>query len=94
MKVYEFAENHEKTFAMFQCAAEPGWVFVPSAEAMARDYHVFLFVADGHDEMDTAFVSVEKYVSDAAAYLRKKEIHRLDGRISVTTGNSRSDSAF
>lgn len=38
---------------MFQCAAEPGWVFVPSAEAIARDYHVFLFAADGHDEMDT-----------------------------------------
>ena len=44
MKVYEFGENHEKTFAMFQCAAEPGWVFIPSAEAVARDYHVFLFI--------------------------------------------------
>ena len=63
MKVYEFGENHEKTFAMFQCAAEPGWVFIPSAEAVARDYHVFLFIADGHDELDTTFASVEKYAT-------------------------------
>ena len=51
MKVYEYGSEHEKTVAMFQCAAEPGWVFIPSAEALAKDYHVFLFVADGHDEL-------------------------------------------
>jgi len=49
MKVYEYGSEHEKTVAMFQCAAEPGWVFIPSAEALAKDYHVFLFIADGHD---------------------------------------------
>ena len=45
---------------MFQCAAEPWWVFKDSAEAMSRDYHVFLVIADGHDEMGTTFVSIEK----------------------------------
>ena len=88
MKVYEFGDDHEKSFAMFQCAAEPGWVFKPSAEAAARDYHVFLFIADGHDELGTTFESVEKYVSDAAAYLRKKGIHRLDGIYGVSMGGA------
>ena len=68
MKVCEYGSEHEKTVAMFQCAAEPGWVFIPSAEALAKDYHVFLFIADGHDESGTTFVSIEKYVDDAASY--------------------------
>ena len=37
MKVYEYGSEHEKTVAMFQCAAEPGWVFIPSAEALAKN---------------------------------------------------------
>lgn len=88
MKVYEFGKNREKTFAMFQCTAEPGWVFKSSAEAVAQDYHVFLFIADGHDEMGTTFVSVEKYASDAAAYLRKKGILHLDGLYGVSMGGA------
>ena len=47
---------------MFQCTAEPWWVFKASAEAMAKDYHVYLFIADGHDEQGTEFVSLEKTV--------------------------------
>ncbi len=88
MKVYEFGKEHGKTFAMFQCTAEPGWVFKPSAEAMAQDHHVLLFIADGHDEMGTAFVSVEKYASDAAAYLREKGILHLDGLYGVSMGGA------
>ena len=77
MKVFEFGETHEKTFVMFQCAAEPWWVFKASAEAMAKDYHVYLFIADGHDELGTTFVSLEKS-ADAAEYLKEKEIRHLD----------------
>ncbi len=66
MKVNEFGTTHKKVVVMFQCAAEPGWVFIPSAEALAREYHVILFIADGHDEMGTTFISIEKYVEDAA----------------------------
>ena len=76
MKVNEYGSEHEKTVAMFQCAAEPGWVFIPSAEALAKDYHVFLFIADGHDEQGTTFVSIEKNVKDAADWLRKAGISR------------------
>lgn len=31
MKVYEFGTEQEKAIAMFQCAAEPWWVFEASA---------------------------------------------------------------
>lgn len=88
MKVYEFGKDNQKTFAMFQCAAEPGWVFTASAEAIARDHHVFLFIADGHDEQGTIFVSIEKYASDSAAYLREKGIRHLDGLYGVSMGGA------
>ncbi len=88
MKVIEFGTEHEKTIAMFQCAAEPGWVFTPSAEALAQDHHVFLFIADGHDEMGTTFVSIEKYVDDAAAYLKAKGIFHLNCLYGVSMGGA------
>lgn len=88
MRVSEYGTGHEKIVAMFQCAAEPGWVFIPSAEALARDYHVFLFIADGHDELGTTFVSVEKYAQDAASYLKERGICRLDCLYGVSMGGS------
>ena len=88
MKVYEFGTEHEKVFVMFQCAAEPWWVFKSSAEAMARDYHVYLFIADGHDEQGTEFVSIEKTVRDAAEYLKKKDIRHIDAMYGVSMGGA------
>ena len=64
MKIYEFGPQHDRTFVMFPCAAEPWWVFKASAEEMAKDYHVYLFIADGHDGLGTEFVSLEKYAKD------------------------------
>ena len=61
MKIYEFGKEHTRSFAMFQCAVEPWWVFKASAEEMAKDYHVYLFIADGHDELGTEFESLEKF---------------------------------
>ena len=88
MKIYEFGTQHDKVFVMFPCAAEPWWVFRESAEAMARDYHVYLVIADGHDEQGTTFVSIEKNVSDAAAYLRSKGVRRIDGLYGVSMGGA------
>ena len=88
MRVYEFGTENTKCFVMFQCAAEPWWVFKASAEAMARDYHVYLFIADGHDEQGTEFVSVEKTVKDAAEYLRGSAISRLDAMYGVSMGGA------
>lgn len=88
MKVYEFGEANGKSFVMFQCAAEPWWVFRASAEAMARDWHVYLFIADGHDELGTTFVSIEKNVRDAADYLRKKGVSRVEAMYGVSMGGA------
>lgn len=88
MKVYEFGKEHEKTFVMFQCAAEPWWVFKDSAEALARDFHVCLFIADGHDEQGTTFISIEKNVDDAASWLKSKGIDHLDGMYGVSMGGA------
>ena len=88
MKVYEFGGANTKSFVMFQCAAEPWWVFKASAEAMARDYHVYLFIADGHDEQGTEFVSIEKTVRDAAEYLQKKDIRHIDAMYGVSMGGA------
>ena len=88
MKVYEFGKEHTRTFAMFQCAAEPWWAFRASAEEMARDYHVYLFIADGHDELGTEFVSLEKYAKDAAEYLRKQNVGQVDGMYGVSMGGA------
>ena len=88
MKIYEFGAQHDKVFVMFPCAAEPWWVFRESAEAMARDYHVYLVIADGHDEQGTTFVSIEKNVSDAAAYLRSKGVRCIDGLYGVSMGGA------
>ena len=88
MKVYEFGKEHMQSFAMFQCAVEPWWVFKASAEEMAKDYHVYLFIADGHDELGTEFVSLEKYAKDAAEYLRAQGIGRVDAMYGVSMGGA------
>ena len=88
MKVYEFGAEHEKDFVMFQCAAEPWWVFEASAKALSREYHVYLFIADGHDEQGTTFISIEKTVEDAAAFLREHGVRHLDGAYGVSMGGA------
>ncbi len=88
MRVYEFGVENKETFVMFQCAAEPWWVFKASAEAMARDYHVYLFIADGHDEQGTEFISIEKNVRDAADYLRKHGVGHVEAMYGVSMGGA------
>ena len=88
MKIYEFGKEHARSFAMFQCAVEPWWVFKASAEEMAKDYHVYLFIADGHDELGTEFISLEKYAKDAAAHLRSQGIGRVDAMYGVSMGGA------
>ena len=88
MKVYEFGKEHQKSFAMFQCAVEPWWVFKASAEEIAKDYHVYLFIADGHDEQGTEFASIEKNVKDAADYLRNKRVFYVEAMYGVSMGGA------
>ena len=73
---------------LFQCAEEPWWAFQGAVQAVAKDFHVFLVIADGHDEQGTTFVSIEKNVSDAAAYLRARGIQHLDCLYGVSMGGA------
>ena len=88
MKVYEFGLEHKKAFVMFQCAAEPWWAFEASAKELARDYHVLLFIADGHDEQGTTFISLEKNVKDAADSLREKGVSRIEAMYGCSMGGA------
>ena len=88
MKVHEFGTGHAETFAMFPCTAEPWRAFRKSAEAVAEQYHVFLFMPDGHDELGTDFVSVEKTAEDAARWLRENGVRRLDAAYGVSMGGA------
>ena len=88
MKVYEFGQENPRSFVMFQCAAEPWWVFEASARAMAKTWHVYLFITDGHDEQGTEFVSIEKTVRDAAAFLRSRGIARVEAMYGVSMGGA------
>ena len=88
MKVYEFGKEHLKSFVMFQSAAEPWWVFRASAEEMAKDYHVYLMIADGHDELGTEFISLEKYAEDAAEYLKAHDIDCVDVMYGISMGGA------
>ncbi len=88
MKVYEFGKEHAISFVMFQCTAEPWWVFKASAEEMAKDCHVYLFIADGHDELGTEFVSLEEYAGGAARYLKAQGVSRVDAMYGVSMGGA------
>ncbi len=88
MKVYEYGEDNKKTLLMFQCAAEPWWVFKSSAEALSKDFHVFLFISDGHDEIGTDFLSIEKNVEQAVSYLNGEGVQHLDMVYGISMGGS------
>ena len=88
MKVYEYGEDNKKTLLMFQCAAEPWWVFKSSAEALSKDFHVFLFISEGHDEIGTDFLSIEKNVEHAVSYLNGEGVQHLDMVYGISMGGS------
>ena len=89
MKIYEYGIENEKSMLMFQCSAEPSWIFFPVAEEMAKDFHVFFAAADGHNpEEKSTFESVEKYVDDAVTYVRSRGIECLDLAYGVSMGGS------
>ena len=89
MNVYEYGAAHPRTLLMFQCTAEPWWALEPAAKCLARDFHVFLAAAEGHDPAEQSdFVSVEKYVDDAVRYVKDKGIDRLDAVYGLSIGGA------
>ena len=88
MKVYEYGKEQKNTVLIFQCAAEPWWAFEKSAEALAQDFHVYLFISDGHDELGTDFISIEKNVQEAVSCLKKSGLKELDLLYGVSMGGA------
>ena len=88
MKVYEYGQENNRNFVMFQCALEPWWTFEESAKRMAEDHHVYLCITDGQDETDTEFVSIEKNVQQVASYLRERGIAHVDCMYGVSMGGA------
>ena len=88
MKVYEFGQDNERNFVMFQCALEPWWAFEASAKRMAEDHHVYLFITDGQDETETEFESIEKNVDQVSSYLREHGVNHVDCMYGVSMGGS------
>lgn len=88
MKVYTFGEKKQKSLLMFQCTAEPWWVFERAAKKLSEEFRVFLFISDGHDEMKTDFISIENNVKQAVSFLKDEGIKKLDIVYGVSMGGS------
>jgi pimeloyl-ACP methyl ester carboxylesterase len=88
MKVIEYGSRQAPLMTIFQCTAEPWWVFKPSAEELSGEFHILLFAADGHDESGTTFESVEKYAHDAAMYLQAQGVDHVDLMYGVSLGGA------
>ena len=69
---------------MFPCAAQPWRVFEASEKEPEREFRVYLFAVDGHDEQGTTFISIEKNAEEAAFYLCEREVHHPDGAYGVS----------
>ena len=60
MVIREYGTEHAQYLLFFQGSCEPWIHFVPSAQALARRFHVMLLTPDGHDpEEHNDFISVE-----------------------------------
>ena len=79
MVIREFGTEHKEHLLLFQGSCEPWIHFTPSAEALAKHFHVLLLTPDGHDpEEQNDFISVERTVDQAVEWLHSHGIDRLD----------------
>ena len=88
MKIYEYGKEKKEICILIQCTAEPWWVFDASAKEVSKDFHVYLVIADGHDESGSDFQSIEKTVDDLITVLKEKEIRRIDLLYGVSMGGA------
>ena len=56
-----------------------------SAEVLSKDFRVFLFISDGHDELGTDFVSMKER-RQAVSYLHRNGIRYLDMVYGISMG--------
>jgi len=78
MKILEYGKENDRIALILECTAEPWWVFEASAIELAKTFHVFLSIADGHEGEGTEFTSIERYASDTVSHLKCLGIEHLD----------------
>ena len=76
MVIREYGTENSKNLVFFQGSCESWEEFRPSAEGLAKAFHVMLVTPDGHDpEEQNDFLSVEKTVDDTVCWLKE---HSMD----------------
>ena len=79
MVIREFGRENPRHLLCFQGSCEPWTEFRESAELLGERFHVMLVTPDGHDPAEhNDFISVEKTVDDAVAWLKARGIDHLD----------------
>ena len=79
MVIREYGTENQRHLLFFQGSCEPWIHFVPSVEELAKKFHVMLVTPDGHDpEEHNDFISIERTVDQAAGWLSKHGIERLE----------------
>lgn len=87
MVIREFGQEHPRYLLFFPGSAEPWIYFRPSVELLAARFHVMLLTPDGHDpEYPGDFISVEKTVDQAIAWMKERQIDHLDAVYGLSFG--------
>lgn len=87
MVIREYGKANPRHLLYFQGNCEPWTEFRESAKLLAERFHVMLVTPDGHDPAEyNNFISVEKTVDDAVAWLRALGIDHLDAVYGLSFG--------
>ena len=89
MQILEHGEEQGWTLLFFPCTAEPVWAFEATVALLARQWHVFQVVYDGHQpEYPGDFTSVEQTVDEVTAYLQNRGVDRLGAAYGSSLGGT------
>lgn len=89
MQILEHGEAGARSLLFFPCTAEPVWVFAETIARLARKWHVFQVVFDGHQpEYPGDFTSVEQTVDEVTAHLKDRGVARLDAAYGCSLGGA------
>lgn len=89
MVILEHGALHEKKLLFLPCTGVPAWAFTEAAQGLAKQWHVFQVIFDGHQpECPGEFISVEDTVEKITAYFRRRGIYRLDAAYGCGLGGA------
>lgn len=87
--IIEHGPDREKTLLFLPCTAEPVWAFDAAISLLARRWHVFQVVYDGHQpEYPGDFTSVEQTVEEITADLKARGLTGLDAAYGCSMGGA------